>query len=596
MNRYYNYLHKELWEDHAWDDRFSQLVPLAREIDRLNLEQNRIVGKPEGERRTDGLFDPKAHSLTYPEVKEYWEKRGLSYYCASMATSAWVAMIPLEQIGRKGYDHPMDTLIVLVNADFKDPSWCMYILEKYKGYVEAAAEEKYAILFIATDIRDEVNQYISIIQEAVVLFHLNYHRFFLDVGSVYRAGMHLKDIPDFVYYGDEGSPVYDADTQVRLFGKAEVPVLDASGRWQNKDSLIYKLIRSRSFSNEAYDYDALIHSEIGRKLAEGMALEMNYDSADDPDLLKYWDYMGLRCDFHEKDGEQWIMFLPKQALDEPEKKIPVVCIFQEVNRFDPHQAITGFSYCYQYMKIAAQGDCMLLYFVLESIEDNELLHEILEEAEVIYPMLDRSRVYLTGHSHDGRFTAEYARRHPMDIAGMATLGNEPGQIPPQYTSGIFQVTDEQIQRQASFDIPTINISGYVERNSQFPLHSDASNVRPGQRVALDTFEKRAESWQRRLLSARCPMKTLEEIKATKDSPDYVERMLGIPADKTDMLYLDGSENYIADIKNVDGRYHLRIVALGNMTHTVTPAMIDFSWSFLRRFARNQESGECVELY
>ena len=401
MNRYYNYPNKELWNEGAWEHRMSQLVPLAQEIDRLNLEQNRIHGKPEGERRTEGIFDPKANSLTYPEVKEAWAAEGLYYYCASMATSAWVAMIPDEQIGRKGYDADMDTVIVLVNADLKDPNWCMYILEKYGAYVKAAAREKFAILFIATDIRDKVNQYISIIQEAIVLFHLNYQRFFLDVSAIYGAGMKLQDVAGFTYLHEDGTKAESADDVLVKYGSVEIPVVNASGRWQNRDSLTYKLVHSVSFGNAVYNKEELIHGEVGRKLAEGMALEMNYDDAEDPALLAYWENMGLQCDFHDKNGEQWIMFTPKQAFEEPEKKLPVVCLFQEVNRFDPHQAITGFSYCYEYHKIAAQGDCQLLYFVLESMDDNDLLHEILEDAEKLYPMMDRSRVYLTGHSHDG---------------------------------------------------------------------------------------------------------------------------------------------------------------------------------------------------
>ena len=124
---------------------------------------------------------------------------------------------------------------------------------------------------------------------------------------------------------------------------------------------------------------------------------------------------------------------------------------------------------------------------------------------------------------------------------------------------------------------------------------DAPNVRPGQWVALDTFEKRAESWQRRLRSARCPMRTIEEIAATRDSSDLAERSIGVPADRTEVLTLDGSENYIVDIKNNEGKYHLRMIALGNMPHTVTPAMIQLSWSFLRRFARDQKTGAIIEL-
>jgi hypothetical protein len=591
-NRYYHYPHKELWDDHAWDHRRSQLVPLTAWIGQENKKNHRIAAKPEGERRTEGRFDPKANALTYPEVVEAWQAKGLHYHCTSMGFG-WVAMIPVEHMGKQGYDDDMDTVIVLVNADQKDPNWCMYILEQYQSYLETAAQQQIALLFIAADRLDLEGEYISIVQEATVIFHLNYRRFYLDVSTVLNSGLRLAEIPGFCYTEEDGVTPKDADQAVTMLGC--IPALPAAKRWTNKDSLIYKLIRGKAYSNLAYDYDALINSGVGRDLAKAMYLEYTYDDAEDPGLMQYWEDMGLKCQFHDKNGEQWVTFVPKAALEQQEEKLPCVCILQEVNRFDPHQAVTGFAYFLQYHEIAAQGDCMLLYFVLETLDDNDLLHEILNDAKQMYP-LDPSRVYITGHSHDGRFSAEYMRRHQREIAAIATLGNEPGQLAPKYTSGFFQVSDEQLAIQAAVDTPLINISGFNERNSQFPLNIDAPDVRPGQWVAMDTFEKRAESWQRRLISARCPMRTVEEIAATRNSPELAERNIGVPADRSEVLTLDKSENYIVDIRNQEGKYHLRMVALGNMPHTVTPTMVNLSWSFMRRFARDQETGACIELW
>lgn len=592
MNRYYNYPHKELWDEHAWDERRSQLVPLTAWIGQENLKSNRIPAKPAAQRRTQGRFDPKSNALTYPEVAEFWERQGLHYHCTSMGRNGWVAMIPTRHMGIQGYSDKMDTVIVLVNADMTDPNWCMYLLERYDSYLHAAAQESFALVFIVSNQFDDENEYISIMQEAIVIFHLNYDRFYLDVRPVLNSGKRLAEIEGFHYTAPDGKTPVDADAAVTALGG--IPVLDIVRRWQNKDSLTFKLIRGTGYSNAAYDYDQLINSAIGKKMAATMTLEYNFDDASDPGLMALWDNMGLKCEFHDKCGEQWVTFVPKQALEEPEKKLPCVCIMQEVNRFDPHQAVTGFACFYEYQQIAAQGECMLLYFALESLDDNDLLHEILKDAEQLYP-LDRSRIYITGHSHNGRFSAEYMRRHQMEIAAIATLGNEPGQLSPAVTSGFFVVTDEQLDIQAAVDTPLVNISGFNERNSQFPLNMDAPYVRPGQWVALDTFEKRAESWQRRLRSARCPMRTVEEIAATRNSSDLAERCIGVPADRTEVLTLDGSENYIADIKNNEGKYHLRMIALGNMPHTVTPAMIQLSWSFLRRFARDQETGAIIEL-
>jgi len=592
MNSYFTYPHKDLWNQHSWDDRHSPLIPLVRWIEAKNREANRICARPLKSRRTEGQFDPKAHALTYPEVVEYWKNRGLRYHCTSM-TLPWIAMIPTDHRDDQGYGDPMDTVLVLINADFSDPSWCMYALEKYRSYLEAAIADRFALIFVASDSGDETNQYISILQEAIILFHLNYTRMYLDVGTIYQTGFTLQAIQGFSYPDKDSAEQIRVDQRVRWLGP--VKVLEITDRWTNKDSLLFKLITSDMSSDAAYDRQKVIDGMIGCKMAQAMALEHDYDDARDPSLLKLWESKGLTCAFHEHRGEQWITFVPLTALGTERSLLPCMCIFQEVNRFDSHQAITGFAYYHEFIQIAAQGECMLIFFALESLDANDMLDEIIENASKVYP-LDRRRVYVTGHSHNGRFAAEYMRRHKNKIAALATLGNEPGQLSPEDTSGFFQVSDEQIAIQASVDMPTINISGHHERNAMFPLYSDAPHVRPGQWVALNTWEKRVESWRRRLRSARCPDRTVPEILATRNSHDCVERTLGIPADRTEVLFIDGSENYIADIKNSDGNHHLRIVALGDMPHTVTPTMIILAWSFVRRFARDLETGSCIELY
>lgn len=578
LNIYYNYPNKELWEDNIWQGRSSKIIPLAHKICDLNYRYNRINAKEAGQYRAEGDFDVQQTCWIYPDVIEGLKRQGLHFH----TTRHCIYITPIEHLDKKGYTDAMDTLFILANIDFEYENWAMDTLEQYQAYIDLAAEKYMSIMFIGSD-GSHYADCISLIQEAIVLFHYNYNRLYLDVSPVIKAGHKLTD----------GVGIDNPDDYVINLG-GFIDALDISGRWANKISLTQELIMHQG-GNAAYLPDKVVFSVEGKKMAEAISLELQYNDAKDPKLLRHFDDMGLKYDFNQFRGEQWIMFTPKAVLKKPDKKIPVMCILQEVGAFDPHQAVTAFSYCYEYFNIAAQGDCMLLFFALEGFDDNNLLHDILEEAKKVYP-LDSERIYITGHSHNGRFTAEYMRRFPKDIAAMATLGNEPGQIPPEYTSGFFQVSDEKIDLQSHIDMPTINISGYLERNCMFPLYSDAPNPKPGSWIALNTKEKRMESWQRRLKSARCPATTIEKIAATQFSDDYVERMLGIPADKTECLYIDGHENYIADIKNVDGKYHLRIVALGNMPHTITPTMINLTWSYVRRFARNQETGATVELY
>ncbi len=238
---------------------------------------------------------------------------------------------------------------------------------------------------------------------------------------------------------------------------------------------------------------------------------------------------------------------------------------------------------------------ILLWFVLENRDENDMLHDILMRTAG-EEKLDLSRVYITGHSHDGSFATEYAFRHPGDIAALATLGNTPGLRHTEKTMPFFIFNSERCEEMRQWDIPTVNICGCCEFRDMIPLYDAGDHRRAGQTEGNNDIMYNVESWKARLRAYCCPPRTTEEILATKNSRSKVERVLGIPADKKEILYMDGYENYIADIRNEEGRYHLRMIALQNMPHTVTPLMIDLSWSFLCRFARNLKNGETVELY
>jgi hypothetical protein len=113
---------------------------------------------------------------------------------------------------------------------------------------------------------------------------------------------------------------------------------------------------------------------------------------------------------------------------------------------------------------------------------------------------------------------------------------------------------------------------------------------------LNDYNLFVEAWQRRLTASRCPTKTRAEIMATEHSDDYVTRLYGLPNDGSWLQVIDGLEHYFIDIKNIDGRKHLRIVGIENMVHTTEPTMPMVAWTFMRRFARDQKTGKVIELY
>jgi hypothetical protein len=599
VNKHFSYPDIDLWQDDAWKEKFSCIYPLAQWMETTSHSEVKPASKSLEElqkEHPDATYTTKTGSLTYPEVTQYWKEKGLAYYCREMGGVNWIVMKPNQVT--KAQEREMATLLVFHDANYLDPEWAMKAMEDYKEYNEMAAREGILLVYVATEGTNCINMYVSILQEASAIFHVTLQKLYLDVSSVYQNGKNLNQVPGFALKDTKGQIVKDADAAVQKLGSLDLPVLSINGIWANSDSLRKSSADVPFLSSLAFDRERFIRSIAGRKMADSLRFEHQYSSVT-PEMLQLFEDMGIRYEAHETEGEQWITAAPLCAYDKPAENIPVLLILQEARVANPHQVVMGITCFYEYLELVAQGDLMLVFFCLETPDDNDLLHEILNEAKLIYP-IDPSRVYMTGHSHNGHYVMEYMRRHPMEIAAVAPLGNMPGQPAPEYSREAVFVTDEKIELMSKLDMPTVVISGFVEGACMFPLNQDTMHARPGSSSVLaikpGPFEERAKSWQRRLQASNCPMKSLEEIAATKDCSDYVTRKLGIPSDKSDCLYLEGCECYIADIKNNDGKYHLRIVAMENMPHIPVPLMTTLSWNFLRRFARNQETGECIELY
>ena len=597
VNRYYRYENIELWEESVWEDKISPIFGLVKWLGSHEKVNDAPYKDPVNGLVGDACkvlkyYDHKTNSVNRPEVIEGWRKRGVYYDCRAQGGLNWLIMAPrhcLQDFGRK-----LPALVVMHREDITDPYWSMKTLDHYQAYNEMLANaQDMIIIYIVTGAPDFNRVYVNILQEAFVFVPGDTQSVFLDVSTVYDNGCTLKEIPDLIYKGSNGHALPDPDAAVIRFGSAAVPSLEITGLWENKCSLTRDQVSKANWSSASFDLDRVIHSETGKKMVEGMILEYQFDSVYDPQFVKYWEDRGLKYESRETKLRRWKAAVPLGALEKPEKKLPLLCVMQEVNHANEHLAVTGASYFYEYFRIAAQGACILVNFVLEDADGNELLCEILKEAFELYP-IDRSRVYLAGHSHNGYYALEFAERHPKLIAAVATFGDTPGLMD---TGMVILFTEEKVERLRNLDIPLINLAGYTEPRRHFPISQDGDDYRPWQGVGpLITFEQRAAGWQRRLRAFNCPMKSFEEIKATKDSPEQAVRMLGIPGDRSETLWLDGFELYIVDIKNNEGKFHLRMVGEENMPHNTTPVQQRLSWSFMRRFARDTETGKTIELF
>lgn len=597
MNRYFRYPHQELWQEEPWKDRISQVFGLVKWIganDPLDTTPYPGSERVEDYRKLPG-YNPKPNAISPPEMVAYWNGRDVHYECRSQGGLGWLMVAPMKCA--KDFRRKTPSIFVMHNEDLSDPWWAMRTMDKYRAYNEMVAEEQNVIIVYIVSNGPDVNRiYVNILQEAYVLAPGDSNHIYMDVSTVLNAGVSLRDIPEFTYRNRDGSAVEDPDAAVIAYGSAKVPVLDVSGRWENRTSLTRDQMAGDNWSSVKYEFDRLVYSQSGAELAEGFALEYQFDDVYNPQFVEYWRDKGLLYESHETKARHWKSAVPLGALEEPEKKLPVICVLQEVNSANEHLAVKEVCYFYEYFRLAAQGECILVNFVLEDMDSNDLLVDILKEAFEAYPC-DPSRVYVAGHSHNGFFSLEFAIRHPDMVAAVATFGDPAGLM----TIGNLPVVGERLEKLMSMDMPLINLSGMTEHIVHFPLsrtgedYRSASEAKPGTSHPY-TLEERVASWQLRLKAFNCPMKTKEEIVATQTSRNKAIRLTGIPGDRGETVWIDGFELYIVDIKNNAGREHLRIVAEENMPHNTTPAQQKVSWSFLRRFARDLSTGEVIELY
>lgn len=581
-NDNYSYPNFELWGGKPWENHVSFIDGLAQwlgENTPLHCGDypHRAVEKP----KEDPDYRPKTESLDDHMVMEYWASKGIRMTVLSQGGKRWIAMVPEMAIAKRS-EEKISALVVFHKENYADPWWAMRTVHYYKDYNEALAKQPdHMIIYLVSEGPDIDRIYLNILQEAFVLYPADLSRIYLDVHVVCQRHQALANIPDFRYFDGNGKPA-NPDKAMERFGTLSIPVINVGGRWGNRDSLTRGLVMEYAMNEGVFDRERFLRSDTARKMAEGLAMEYRFDTVFQEGFAAYWASRGLDFEVHEYCGERWMTMVPSALKGAKDVMLPVLIALQEVYPGNEHLAVASMSYFYEAMNIAAQGECILLFFVLEDPKSNELVLDILEEAKKLYS-IDSERVYLTGHSHDGGFARILAYDHPDIIAAVAVMGNAVGLLSSKESGNpVGGTEDDAIAALSKVRLPIINIGGEREHKTPAPTSPE--------------FAQFARAWQRRLAICRCRQRSLEEIAAAQLSDNIVERRIGVPLDETQVLWLDGFEHYIGDLINEEGKRWTRLVCIDNSPHTVTPSMLTLCWSFLRRFARNAETGEVEERY
>ncbi len=582
INRNYRYPHFELWEGKGYPPKTHELAPLIQAIGDENSRSAFLAARRAGEKlHTYDMTDSDNRSAIYSgaavtqTLKDYFAAGKMHMVIWRQGELSFLIAVPEEHLGKKGYDDEMDTLLTNSSCDYSDSDYAEYAFEQRRAIYDRAVRTRAAVIHILSTKGSRLGGYVGIYSRTTCCFHLNYHRFYLDVAPILNAGRRLSDIRGFLYeYGDP-------DAHVQLLDG--LPFLNVSGSWKRQPG-------ARPWvpgeDEVGYNKEAEIYSMTGRKMAEANAVAARFTDYRDPALFRFFADMGVELRYHDMDGENWASFAPV-GVKECGEKLPVVGFFGETGLFNEADVAGIGTMVYDWVQLAAEGKLILAVFAMESADDNDLLMPIMDAAAEMYNG-DRSRFYVCGFSHNGNYTQEFGRRHGERLAAIGTFGVSPAQEK--------NISPAQLALEETRDLPICLSGGMNEVYGIFPMHSDPPLGKNELVKQFENVAERIEGWQKRLRSCRCPMRSAEEILATKDSADIVERKLGIPCDRSFCLQLDGFDHYIAEIRNNEGKYHLCVIGSENCCHQVTPAKVTLTWNFLRRFARDAESGRIIDLY
>ncbi|MCD8104940.1 MAG: hypothetical protein LUF35_08065 [Lachnospiraceae bacterium] len=590
MNPYYSYPDISLWQLESWNKKINPLFGLIRTLGELPEDRRGVDQLPAYQRDPEEVkvlpgYQYKSGSYDDPSVVEQWAKRGMQVYSREGGTMRSVVFTPADAAPGS-----LPLLVIFHRESYEDPFWALKTLDIFKEDCSLAAEKKsYAIWFIVTNNMPDLRRSYCGMLRYDMTDEIDTERIYLDVRLLLAHGQKLSSLEDFRYILDDGTVAPNPDDCMEEF--EGYPVLKISNRISEHITPTFTSMTTEGQQDGTIDFDATYHSETGKRMMEAIRIEYDYDDFMDPGVQAIIRDLGLECECGETEGSPWALLLPKCAMEKDGKELPLLAVF-----CGKQAMITSLTFYYQYVKIAAQGECAVLFLSGATLPENDVPHQIICQVLAGYPV-DPARLYVSGHSHWGHIAQLYMRKYPHMVAAAAPLGNTPGIPLPEGSGEVILVSDEDIEKISQVDMPLAIVSGCCEAGCMFPVNQQAKGFDPGINVEgyAASVEGRAEAWNRRLRSANCPPQTLEEIKAAADSPNKAVRELGIPADYAQTLLLDGFEHYIGDFKNRDGKYHLRIVGAQNMPHMATPAELDLAWSFLRRFARDLVTGETIEL-
>ena len=369
--------------------------------------------------------------------------------------------------------------------------------------------------------------------------------------------------------------------------------------------------------NQEVDIDALKASGFFPAMQKMMEPVLGVPDERSPEVMAYWAKRGMVKEFHgydvpmdwdeyeKKTGYRWAA--EKYDLKQNEHKIWTS--FVPVSAFNPENA--GQKYPVVFALHGAENNIFLVegwgfvqeaakrewIVIIPSLELDDILEEILNEAKTLYPV-DDSRVYAAGFSYGGWASNRLGNQRPDIFAAVGPCG---AGIDNAYHEGSSDDREpippfDGVPRALKLNtyMPIINIAGNLD-GKRFPIYDFK-----GRKFGLGYMETPEDwvncinSWAKVNNAPELDINQIMALKGRNDIPE-ADRDIGLPLtpDCRETFVADGVTYHAADIKSRDGISRTRLVCAMNIPHWPTPEMARLLYDFFSRFSRDPITKESI---
>lgn len=386
-------------------------------------------------------------------------------------------------------------------------------------------------------------------------------------------------------------------------------------------------------NNGKMDVEGFLDSPYGTELAERLLvrshIQENHDHA-----KAYYASIGLNKEYYDWDDyyTRWTLLIPLVC----KTKMPLVLYLHGGgNSIEAEENMTGFA------QIAAKEGFML---ACPQNTNPAKVEAIIEEVKMRYP-LDESRIYLAGFSQGGAQTHGAFIRHPERFAGAVTSGDS---IWNPWDVFEEPYSEEELERTRECVVPLMMFCGQCEPFAYAPLNDyqptpfgmngkpwgspdtfsnigkdfdidptrihdlskgkfDAAFGNASEhkwRTARKMLPKPGEDpgrWNLERVNTRMQLLSCRErdvetcLSFRQLHQDELHYITGIYGDTETIEYHYGYRHYIVGIQNKKNQEVFRYVVVQNSPHWPQLAMGELGWKFLKKYRRNQQTGELIVL-